>query len=109
MEHERFAPLVLEHTAMMARVAAALVGADAEDAAQEALVRAWRAWPTLRDPASTCAWLMQITVNVCRSWRARGQGLRMNTEDRLDAAPVSILTRSTCADVCATSRKICAR
>ena len=86
MEHERFAPLVLEHTAMMARVAAALVGADAEDAAQEALVRAWRAWPTLRDPASTRAWLMQITVNVCRSWRTRGQGLRVNTEDRLDAA-----------------------
>jgi DNA-directed RNA polymerase specialized sigma24 family protein len=32
------------------RVAAALVGtADAEDAAQEAILRAWQAWPTLRD------------------------------------------------------------
>jgi RNA polymerase sigma-70 factor (ECF subfamily) len=69
----------------MARVAAALVGDDAEDAAQEALMRAWRAWPSLRESASTRAWLMQITVNVCRSWRTRGQGLRLNAEDRLDA------------------------
>lgn len=93
MEHERFAPLVLEHTATMARVAAALVGADAEDAAQEALVRAWRAWPALREPTSTRAWLLQITVNVCRSWRARGQGLRVNAEARLDATAEQQLAR----------------
>ena len=68
MEYERFAPLVTPHTELMARVASALVGAgDAEDAAQEALVRAWRAWPSLRDADATRAWLMQITVNVCRS------------------------------------------
>ncbi|HEU5346924.1 MAG TPA: sigma-70 family RNA polymerase sigma factor [Ktedonobacterales bacterium] len=74
MEYERFAPLVTPNTEVMARVAAALVGAsDAEDAAQEALVRAWRAWPSLRDAHATRAWLMQITVNVCRSWlRKRG-------------------------------------
>jgi RNA polymerase sigma-70 factor, ECF subfamily len=42
MEYERFAALVAPHTGAMARMAAALVGlADAEDAAQEALVRAW--------------------------------------------------------------------
>jgi len=49
MEHERFVSLVLPHTQAMARVAAALIGlADAEDAAQEALVRAWNGWATLR-------------------------------------------------------------
>src|SRR6185437_1290840 len=49
MEHENFAALVAPHTAAMARVPAALVGiADAEDAAQEALLRAWRGWPSLR-------------------------------------------------------------
>jgi RNA polymerase sigma-70 factor (ECF subfamily) len=85
MDYERFAPLVTPHTAAMARVAAALVDVpDAEDAAQEALMRAWRAWPSLREPDSTRAWLMQITVNVCRSWRSRGQGLRHGAEDRLD-------------------------
>jgi RNA polymerase sigma-70 factor (ECF subfamily) len=70
MELERFAALVSPHAAAMARVAAALVGtADAEDAAQEALLRAWRGWTTLRDPAATRAWLLRITVNVCRSWQ----------------------------------------
>jgi len=85
MDYERFAALVTPHTVTMARVAAALVDfPDAEDAAQEALMRAWRSWPSLRDPDSTRAWLMRITVNVCRSWRARGQGLRQGAEDRLD-------------------------
>ena len=74
MDYERFAPLVTPHTATMTRMAAALVGIpDAEDAAQEALMRAWRAWPGLREADSTRAWLMQITVNVCRTWRARRQ------------------------------------
>jgi RNA polymerase sigma-70 factor (ECF subfamily) len=54
----------------MMRVAAALVGlANAEDAAQEAMVRAWRAWATLRDVDSLRPWLLRITVNVCRSWQ----------------------------------------
>lgn len=70
MELERFAALVSPHAEAMARVAAALVGtANAEDAAQEALLRAWRGWSNLRDPAATRAWLLRITVNVCRSWQ----------------------------------------
>jgi RNA polymerase sigma-70 factor (ECF subfamily) len=74
MDYERFAPLVTPHTATIIRMAAALVGIpDAEDAAQEALMRAWRAWPGLREADSTRAWLMQITVNVCRTWRTRSQ------------------------------------
>ncbi|HEU0026461.1 MAG TPA: sigma-70 family RNA polymerase sigma factor [Ktedonobacterales bacterium] len=85
MEYERFAPLVAPHAEVMARIAAALVGAsDADDTAQEALMRAWRAWPSLRDSASARAWLMQITVNVCRTWRSRRQGLRLGVEVRLD-------------------------
>lgn len=91
MDYERFAPLVTPHTATITRIAAALVGlADAEDTAQEALMRAWRAWPTLREADSTRAWLMQITVNVCRTWRARGLGLRQiqgqQVLDRLQSA-----------------------
>lgn len=91
MEYERFAPLVTPQTDVMARVAAAIVGiADAEDAAQEALMRAWRAWPSLREPDAARAWLMQITVNVCRTWRTRRQGLRLAVEDRLDTAALSL-------------------
>ncbi len=70
MEYESFAALVAPHTATMARVAAALVGlADAEDAAQEALLRAWRSWPSLRDAGAVHTWLLRITVNVCRNWQ----------------------------------------
>lgn len=39
---------------------------EAEDAVQEALIRAWRAWPKLREPDSFGAWLDRIVVNVCR-------------------------------------------
>jgi len=54
----------------MLSAAAALVGvADAEDATQEAIMRAWQAWPTLRDVGAARAWLLRITVNVCRQWQ----------------------------------------
>ena len=57
------------HAAAVLRVATALVGHDdAEDAAQEALTRAWRAWGTLRDTNAARSWLLRITVNVCREW-----------------------------------------
>ncbi len=38
---------------------------EAEDAVQDALVRAWRAWPRLRDPARFEAWFQRILVNGC--------------------------------------------
>jgi RNA polymerase sigma-70 factor (ECF subfamily) len=64
-----FNALISQHAEQMIRVAAAIVGiADAEDAAQEAIVRAWQAWPTLRDRDAFSAWLLRITVNVGRSW-----------------------------------------
>jgi RNA polymerase sigma-70 factor (ECF subfamily) len=49
----------------------------AEDATQDALVRAWRDLPTLRDAERFDAWLYRLTVNVCadigrrrRRWRS---------------------------------------
>lgn len=49
----------------------------AEDAAQQALLRAWRDLPTLRDPARFGAWLRQLVVRACydqaandRRWHA---------------------------------------
>jgi RNA polymerase sigma-70 factor (ECF subfamily) len=49
----------------------------AEDATQDALVRAWRDLPTLRDVERFDAWLYRLTVNACtdigrrrRRWRA---------------------------------------
>jgi RNA polymerase sigma-70 factor (ECF subfamily) len=77
----RFADAVAAYTSAMMRVAAALVGmADAEDAAQEALLRAWQAWGTLRDLNALRPWLLRITVNVCRSWRRGSFGRQTSHE-----------------------------
>ena len=69
------------HAEAARHVAMALIGpSDAEDAVQEALVRGWQAWATLRDPAAVRPWLLRITVNICRDWR-RG---RYGTHRRLN-------------------------
>ncbi|HET9111687.1 MAG TPA: RNA polymerase sigma factor [Ktedonobacterales bacterium] len=77
-----FSALIGAHAATLTHVAAALVGvSDAEDAAQEAIVRAWRAWPELRDRTAARAWLISITINVCRDWlRGRFGARRRLTE-----------------------------
>ncbi len=41
-------------------------GPDAEDAVGDALLRAWRELPSLRDEARFEAWFDRIVVNVCR-------------------------------------------
>ena len=38
---------------------------DAEDALQEALLRAWRGWDSLHSPAALRAWLYKISTRVC--------------------------------------------
>lgn len=65
-----FAALITPHLTAMLRVARALVGtADAEDAAQEAVTRAWRHRADLRDADAVRGWLLRITANVCHNWR----------------------------------------
>jgi len=51
------------------RVAGRILGnsADAEDAIQEALERAWASWHTLRTPGAAPGWFWRILVNGCRS------------------------------------------
>lgn len=39
---------------------------EAEDAVHDAVVRAWRSWGSLRDPARFDAWFGRILVNTCR-------------------------------------------
>jgi RNA polymerase sigma-70 factor (ECF subfamily) len=51
--------------------------ADAEDAVQETLIRAWRALPRFRAEASFSTWLYRICLNAVsdqRARRARGGG-----------------------------------
>ena len=66
-EHDAFAVLV---RAAIARLdaAARLILRDRElarDAVQDALIRAWRDLPGLRDPERFDAWLHRLTVHAC--------------------------------------------
>jgi len=53
--------------------------AEAQDAVQDASVRAWRAWSQLRDRDKFHSWFNQILVNVCRS-KLRRQSKRRTTD-----------------------------
>lgn len=80
-ERPRFEDICPELAPAVLRVAAALVGFDyAEDVAQEAMLRAWRSWPDLRDVKAARSWLLRITVNVCHSWRRRRFGADQSYE-----------------------------
>ena len=56
---------------------------EAQDAVQEALIKAWQNWSSLRDPERFGAWFDRILVNVCRDRMRRHRTLRMV---ELDAA-----------------------
>jgi RNA polymerase sigma-70 factor (ECF subfamily) len=64
--------------------------AEAQDAVQEASLRAWRGWPRLRQRDRFRAWFSQILVNVCRTrlrHRARHRALDIDEVDVEDADP----------------------
>jgi RNA polymerase sigma-70 factor (ECF subfamily) len=42
---------------------------SAEDAVQEAAIKAWRKLPSLRDPSALEPWFLSIVANQCRSVR----------------------------------------
>ena len=64
-----FVRLIARHLDGSYKLAGYLLGdgAEAEDAMQEALGRAWRAWPRMRDPGSIGPWLDRIVANVCKT------------------------------------------
>lgn len=68
-EVEAFAELVARHRDRGARFAVAMLGDrdDAEEALQDALVRAYRGLRGCRDPDRFGAWFLQILVNRCRT------------------------------------------
>ena len=60
------------------RLAGLLMGdaTEAEDATQEALLRAWTSLKSLRDPAGFQAWFDRILVNICRDRLRRRNRIR---------------------------------
>lgn len=85
MDYESFPELTTPHITSMSQIAAALIGvADAQDAAQEALMRAWRGWEDFREGTAVRSWLLTITVNVCRNWQAGHFGTHRRRTEPLD-------------------------
>jgi RNA polymerase sigma factor (sigma-70 family) len=54
---------------------------EAEDAVQEAMVKAWRSWHTLRESDRRSPWLTRICVNHCISRRRRRRLLVFSYDD----------------------------
>jgi RNA polymerase sigma factor (sigma-70 family) len=78
-----YAALVRAHQHVAFRTACVFcpTAADAEDAAQEAFLKAWRALPRFRLGAPFRPWLLAIVANEARS-RARAAGRRAGREER---------------------------
>lgn len=87
-QDDQFATMIGPHMGAVLRLAAALVGpADAEDAAQEALLHGLRSWPGMRDTGALRTWLLRITYNVCTDWlRGRFGTRRARTQTLEDSA-----------------------
>ena len=95
---ERFLRLANGELDRAYRLAGLLLGDEheAQDATQDALIRAWQSIGSLRDPAGFQAWFDRILVNVCRDRLRRrrritfvpidseGDGGRSGTRDATD-------------------------
>ncbi len=70
---DAYALLVANHRDRLARFAVHMLGnrADAEEALQDAFVRAYRALDRCADPERFGAWLFRILANRCRTMRGR--------------------------------------
>src|ERR671913_1038865 len=67
-----FRHLVREHSGLVYRVALRILGPqDAQDASQEAWIRAWRNIENFRGDSAFSTWLYRITVNTCLSVRRK--------------------------------------
>jgi RNA polymerase sigma-70 factor (ECF subfamily) len=80
---ERFRVLAESEFPRLYRIARRLVGDDAEDAVQDALVKALRSFDHLEHAGAGPAWLRSILINVCRD-RGRARA-RAPEEVSLDA------------------------
>lgn len=85
-----FDALVRKHQQQVYAVALRMLGdaAEAEEVAQDAFVRAYRAIKTFRREAKLSTWLVAITMNLCRNrrrWWARRKRVMVMSLDAVNA------------------------
>ncbi len=83
-----FEVLVVRYQARAVRLAWTLAGGDAEDAVQEAFVKAYRSLAGFRRGAAFRPWLFTIVANEARN-RRRAAGRREHLALRMSASPES--------------------
>lgn len=89
-DHDAFAILVHERMGRLYGTAGLILGgrAAAEDAVQDALLRAWRDLPRLRDPDRFDGWLRRLLVNACHD-QGRRQRSRPETPLLVEDPPAA--------------------
>jgi RNA polymerase sigma-70 factor (ECF subfamily) len=89
---ERFLRLAGGELDRAYRLAGLLLGdaRDAEDAVQEALLRAWTRLGTLSDPAAFRPWFDRVLVNICRD--------RLRRRSKVRFVPIEAGAGATAAD-----------
>lgn len=91
-DHDAFTTLAGEAISRL-DVAARLTLRDSElarDAVQDALVRAWRDLPGLRDPERFDAWLHRLTINACLDLARRRRRRSIEVELTSIAGPIVV-------------------
>ena len=89
-DRNAYAELVRAHQAKVLRLCASLLGeSDAEDAAQEIFLKAYRSLASFRRDSAFSTWLYRIASNHCHDLFRRRS--RQKTES-LDELPESLLT-----------------
>jgi RNA polymerase sigma-70 factor (ECF subfamily) len=85
-DQHAYGQLLARHQAVAFRAACLITGstADAEDATQEACIKAWLALSRFRPEAPFRPWLVRIAINEARN-RRRGAGRRGTLVLRFDA------------------------
>jgi RNA polymerase sigma factor (sigma-70 family) len=104
---DAYGALVAAHQEMTYRTAYLVLGdaAEAQDAAQEAFVRAFRALGRFREGEPFRPWLLRIAVNAARN-RRRSAGRRRGLELRVGASlPRDAVAQSAEASVLAAERR----
>jgi RNA polymerase sigma-70 factor (ECF subfamily) len=109
---EAFDELVRRHQSRIFNLALTLTGnaGDAEDLAQDAFVRAYKAIGSFRGESSFLTWLYRITVNVVRSQmdrRRRSREVAMPQDE--DGAALDVASDEAAADRALITRQIVTR
>lgn len=88
-DRESFAQLIRSHQKHVVQLAARLLSSpdQAEDVAQDAFIRVYRAAGKFRPQAKFSTWLYRIVVNLCHDHRRRWK-LRLSSIDAEPQAPV---------------------